>query len=186
MLLETISQYVPLTNTDKEDILAAFTKLEVPKKHILLQENNYARELIFIEKGLVRSFYINNDGTEKTHWIYYDDNFATAWYSFFLDKPSFESLEAISECTIYTMPRSKYDKLYANNAAFNGFINYYYQQMTSEMDYLMKSFNHMNAKEKYQSLLESNPYLLQNVKLGYIASLLGISQETLSRVRRTL
>jgi len=58
--------------------------------------------------------------------------------------------------------------------------------LIAEMDYLTKSFVHLSAKDKYQYVLEKNPEMVQQLKLGMLASLLDISQETLSRVRRQI
>lgn len=186
MLIETISKYNHLTEDEKQQIVDCFEKTTNKKNQILLKEKGYAKRLYFIESGFVRSFYTMDNGNEKTHWIYSEGDFFASWYSFFTGKPSFESLQCVNQCVIHSISEVNYAKLYITNSAFNTFINGYYQHLIAEMDFLSKAFLHLSAKEKYQYLLETSPKMIQEIKLGILASLLDISQETLSRVRKQL
>jgi len=186
MLLETISKYHYLNSENSEKIISCFKKTTYEKNEVLLKESNYAKKLYFIESGFIRSFYVKDNGSEKTHWIYSESDFFTSWYSFFTDKPSFEALQCLKQSVIYSISKTDYTKLYNTNTVFNTFINEYYQHIIAEMDFLSKSFAHLSAKEKYQYLLDTNPKMIQEIKLGILASLLDISQETLSRVRRQI
>jgi len=186
MLVEFISEHIHLSKNDKQQIAHCFNKSVFDDGEILLREGSYAKKLFFLEKGFVRSFYRKEDGNEKTHWIYADNDFFTSWYSFLTGKPSFETLQVIGKSSIYVISENSYLELYKNNSAFNTFINSYYQHLIAEMDFISKSFLHLSAKEKYQYLLNNNPKMILEIKLGYIASLLDISQETLSRVRKQL
>ena len=183
---EIISQYIPLSDSDRKLIDDGFKKEQIAKGDFLLREGGYAKQLYFVENGYVRSFYRKEDGTEKTHWIYSNDEFVTSWYSFFTEKPSFENLQAISEASVYSISTHSYQKLYSDCEGFNTFINSYYQNLLAELDYLSKVFGQLSAKEKYEFLLGNHPELVRDVKLGYLASLLDISPETLSRVRRKI
>ena len=186
MLIKTISEHIHLQENDKEQITSLFKKSVFESGDILLKEGGYAKHLYFLEEGFVRSFYTRDNGLEKTHWIYSVQDFVTSWYSFFTNRPSFENLQIIGKSTIYAISLKDYQYLYDNNQSFNVYINSYYQHMIAEMDFFSKTFSHFSAKEKYLHLLETSPDLLHEIKLGYIASLLDISQETLSRVRRQI
>ncbi len=181
-----ISKHIHLKEKDKLQIAKYFKKYDFNNGEILLKEGAYAKHLFFVEKGFVRSFYNRGNGMEKTHWIYSEDDFLTSWYSFFTAQPSFESLQVLGKASVYSISITNYEELYQNNEPFNNFFNGYYQQLIAEMDYLSKTFMHMSAKEKYQFLLETSPKMIQEIKLGILASLLDISQETLSRVRRQI
>lgn len=184
MVLDYIAQHIPLTDQDKAEIGGCLEKNEYSKGDLLLTEGGYGKHLYFIEQGYVRSFYLRDTGAEKTHWIYGKHDFFTSWYSFFTGNPSFEALEVVDQSQIYRISQGNYQQLYEKNTAFNTFINMYYQHLIAEMDYLSKSFVHLSAKDKYCYVLEKNPEMVQQLKLGMLASLLDISQETLSRVRR--
>ena len=184
MLIESIAKHIHLSENDKHQILDHFETSDFKNGEILLYEGNYAKHLYFVNQGYIRSFYTRENGSEKTHWIYNEHDFFTSWYSFFTGKASFETLQVINQASLYLISIDNYKKLYANNEAFNAFINAYYQHFIAEIDFLSKSFTNLSAKEKYRYLLETNPKMVQEVKLGFLASLLDISQETLSRVRR--
>nr|WP_299385327.1 cyclic nucleotide-binding domain-containing protein [Allomuricauda sp.] len=184
MPLQFISQHIQLKEKDKIAIGKYFKRNQWDNGEFLLKEGGYAKHLHFIEKGYVRSCYHRENGQDKTHWIYVEDDFLTSWYSFFTHEPSFESLQVLGNATVHSISLTDYGKLYKTNEAFNSFFNGYYQQLIAEMDYLSKTFMHMTAKEKYQYLLETSPKMVQDIKLGILASLLDISQETLSRVRK--
>lgn len=181
-VIEHIEQYVSLTSEEKLEIANTFERKKVAKHTILLREHQQSKSLFFIESGLIRSFYSDKE-KERTHWIYAENDFFTAWYSFFLNQPSFESFEAIEDTSFWILSQSNYETLCTQNAAFSKYIRLLFEQSMAEIDYILKTFSTRSAKEKYDYLLETKPELLQRVKLGYIASLLGISQETLSRVR---
>lgn len=183
MLIKTISEYYNLTDKDKRQITDYFEKTEYKKNVTLLKETKYAKQLYFIESGFVRSFYTKDNGNEKTHWIYSEGDFFTSWYSFFTGQASFETLQCINQCVIYSISEENYTKLYKTNEAFNTFINGYYQHIIAEMDFLSKAFSQLSAKEKYQYFLKTSPKMVQEIKLSFLASLLDISRETLSRVR---
>jgi len=184
MLIKTIATYQNLTESDKQQIAGCFVKTRGDKNSMLLKEESYAKQLYFLESGFVRSFYTKENGKEKTHWIYSEGDFFTSWYSFFTGEPSFETLQCLKPCVLYTISEKNYTELYDTNTAFHTFINGYYQHLIAEMDFLSKAFSHLSAKEKYQYLLKTSPKMVQEIKLGVLASLLDISQETLSRVRR--
>ncbi len=184
LLINTISQHIPLSEIDRNLIEDCFNKEQISKNDILLNEGGYAKHLYFIEEGYVRSFYRKEDGEEKTHWIYSGNEFCASWYSFFTEKPSFENLQAIADASVLTLSVNSYKKLYEECESFNIFINSYYQNLLAELDYLSKIFGQLAAKEKYAYLLDNHPELVRDVKLGHLASLLDISPETLSRVRR--
>ncbi|MEM9649626.1 MAG: cyclic nucleotide-binding domain-containing protein [Bacteroidota bacterium] len=186
MPVQYITQHSRLKEKDKLEIAGYFKSLDFNNGELLLKESGYAKQLFFIEQGFVRSFYRLENGTEKTHWIYSDDDFVTSWYSFFTLEPSFESLQVLGKTSVYSISITDYKKLYKRNEPFRTYMNGYYQQVIAEMDYLSKTFMHMSAKEKYLFLLETSPNLVREIKLGYLASLLDISQETLSRVRRQI
>ena len=186
MPVSFIAKHIDLKEGDKRQIADRFKEREYAHGEILLKEGGYARHLYFVKSGFVRSFYHRQNGKEKTHWIYGENDFCTSWYGFFTQEPSFESLEVLGEAVVCSIGSTDYGFLYENNERFNAFINGYYQQLIAEMDYLGKSFVHLSAKEKYQYLLRTSPKMVREIKLGVLASLLDISQETLSRVRRQL
>ncbi len=159
-----------------------FEKNEVPAGKILLEYNRVANKLYFVEQGLIHNYYYH-DGKEVTSWFYSENQFATAWYSFYTQKSSFEEIRCLEESVLYVISYDKYQKLIADFPSYGNFARLLAEEMLSFLDYFSKSWSFLSAKEKYNLLQEYFPNIEQRVKLGQIASFLGISQETLSRIR---
>lgn len=159
-----------------------FTEIHVPEGEVLLQSSKTAKKLYFIDQGLVHNFYYHN-GKEVTSWFYSESQFVTAWYSFYSVKPSFEEITTLETCVLYEISYDKYQKLIADFPAFGNFARLLSEEMLAFIDYFSKSWSFLSAKEKYNLLQDNFPKLEQRVKLGRIATFLGISQETLSRIR---
>ena len=109
--------------------------------------------------------------------------FFTSWYSFINRKPSFEYIEALEESTVHWITKEKYERLLSSHPKFEKFGRLLVEDQMSFLDLYFKGFLFMAAKEKYDLLTSTFPEVTQKVNLGHIASLLGISQETLSRIR---
>lgn len=159
-----------------------FKLLELPQGSCLLKQDQRARKLYFIEKGLVQNYYYH-DGKQISSWFYTENQFVTSWYSFYSQNPGFEEMKCLEDCVLYEITFSKYQKLISASPAFGNFARLLAEESLSFLDYFSKAWSFLSAREKYDLLLNYFPEIEQRVKLGQIASLLGISQETLSRIR---
>jgi len=179
-LLDTTS--TPLS----KDIIQAITqvaKIEtLPKGSLLVKEGQIAHRLYFLEKGTARTYYYHN-AKDITSWIYKENMPFTAWYSFLDRKPSFENVEILETSTIISFTKKELEALYKQHPSSNHFGRKMAEQQLSYLDAFYKGYLFMTAKERYDLLLAAFPDVTQRVNLGHIASLLGISQETLSRIR---
>jgi len=154
----------------------------LPKGSFLIKEGQIAHRLYFLEKGTARTFYYHN-AKDITSWIYQEDTPFTTWYSYLDNKPSFENLEIVEDATVISFTKDDLEKLYLENVQFERFGRKMVEQQLSYLDAFYKGYLFMSAKERYDLLLSNFPDVTQRVNLGHIASLLGISQETLSRIR---
>lgn len=172
----------PLPNEVIEDI-AQIAKVEtLSKGKILVKEGQIAHRLYFLEKGTARTHYFHN-AKDVTSWIYQEHTPFTAWYSFLNRKPSFENIEILEDSTIVSFTKDELETLYKHHIPFNHYGRKMVEQQLSYLDVFYKGYLFMTAKERYELLLSTFPDVTQRVNLGHIASLLGISQETLSRIR---
>ncbi|OHX64795.1 hypothetical protein NH26_22680 [Flammeovirga pacifica] len=147
-----------------------------------MSANQTAKYLYYIEKGALHNYYYH-EGKQVSSWFYLEDQLITSWYSFYSQEPSFENIECLEDCTLYRISYSDYQLLIDEFPAFGNFARLLSEEMTAVLDYFSKSWSFLSAKEKYIMLDEYFPKIELRVKLGYIASFLGISQETLSRIR---
>ena len=98
-------------------------------------------------------------------------------------KPSFEEIECLEDCILYQISYNNYQRLIADFPAFGNFARLLAEEMLAFLDEFSKGWSFLTAKEKYKLLLSYLPDIELRVKLGHIASFLGITQETLSRLR---
>jgi len=181
-IVHQIEKYTTVSRDLKRELEMKVTIKHMKKKTILLKEEQICRHFNFINKGLVRSFYYY-EGKDKTYWFYDQEQFFTSWYSFFLKQPSFEYLETLEDSEIASINYTDYQELAKKYPEFGLFARQFAEVECATIDYYTKSYMDISAKEKYIKLLSDIPNITSRVKLGHIASLLGISQETLSRIR---
>ncbi|HYC27273.1 MAG TPA: Crp/Fnr family transcriptional regulator [Chitinophagaceae bacterium] len=177
-----IKTLIPVTPQLEAALESSISRQTLSKNEILLNAREKCPFLYFITSGLLRGYYFNED-KEVTHWFARENEFATSFYAFITRERSAEFIQAIEHCEVI---RINYDDLQALYHKFPEterigrlLIEQYYIRLESRL----LGLQFTSAKERYQKLLSERPELLQRVTLGQIASYLGITQETLSRIR---
>lgn len=181
-LLDHIGSRCTLTPALSERIQSDFEEIHTQQGDHLLTQGMRAIRIYFVSKGVVHNYYYHN-GKEITSWFYQEGFFVTSWHSFYAQRAGFESVQCLEDCTLYALSHAKYLQLIADFPAFGQFARVLAEETVSYLDYFSKSWAFLSAKEKYEVLHTHFPKIEQRVKLGQIASFLGISQETLSRIR---
>ncbi|WP_044206645.1 Crp/Fnr family transcriptional regulator [Flammeovirga sp. OC4] len=181
-LLNTIETKIKLTPVLKTALETSFQKVMIQKGTVILEEDTTARFLYFIDKGVLHNYYYH-DGKQISSWFYTENHFITAWYSFYAQQPSFEAIECLEDCELYRISYTDYQKLIKDFPEFNTFARLLSEEMLMIIDQISKNWSFLTAKQKYEVLQSYFPQIELRVKLGLIASFLGISQETLSRLR---
>jgi CRP-like cAMP-binding protein len=182
-LISFIENYTSLSDAVKsklEDV--AFIKT-FKKNELILSEGRTAKFLYFNTMGTVRTFYYL-DGKDVTQWIYPQGSFFTSWHSYLAQEPSKESVQAIAPVSAIGISYNNWELLCNEFHEINTFLRLLYAHHLSSIHDFYKGYYFLTAKEKYALLLNVFPEIILTSNLGYIASMLGISQETLSRIRR--
>ncbi len=177
-----VSQLSKLSPGTKQDIAGVLKRIEFPKGHILVRQNTICDYLYFIETGLTRTFYYKND-KDITDWISNENTFAVSILSFITRKPDRRIIELLEPSVIWAMHYNDFENLCKNHHDFERLGRHL---CASGLVQLQKKFDDLHfatALERYQTLMHENPTFIQRVPLGMIASYLGITQETLSRIR---
>ena len=181
-LIAHISKQVPVSIELEKAIKSTFKEKRIQKQELLLKEHNYVRKLYFISNGILRTYYVHN-GKEISSWFYVENQFLTSWSGFYKQETSYEYIEALEDCLVLSIEYYSYIKLIENYPKFERFSRLLAEEQLAFIDSYSKGYLFMTAKDKYQLLLSHIPNIELRVKLGHIASFLGISQETLSRIR---
>ncbi len=157
-------------------------EVQMEKSEYIIREGKVCQHLYFLDRGLVRGFY-NVDGKELTHWFGFENDFITSFHSFITGEPSLENIQPLEPCTLWMIEKSKLEKLYEENHDIERLVRIAYEKYYIRLEERYVKSQFKTAAQLYEELVNNSPHILQRVPLGYIASYLGISQETLSRIR---
>ena len=171
-----------LTSDIKEALVQSFEPVSIDKGALLLQPGKTAKELYFIEQGMIRGYY-EKDDKEITHWFGYEGHLCTSYFSFISETPSFEYIQSIEPLKIQKIKRTTLYQLYEQFPLLNRLGREITEQYYIQLEERLYHQHFKEAGERYQLFCQQKPEVLQRAPLGSIASYLGISQETLSRIR---
>ncbi|WP_138989717.1 Crp/Fnr family transcriptional regulator [Larkinella sp. C7] len=181
-LLNQINQFAPLSLEGQAALAGMLVRKEVPKGYFLLEQGQICRYLYILEKGFARGYY-RQDGKDISLWFAFEGDMLASLYSFVTFKPSYTNIEILEDSIISGISYEQLNELYQNYPEFNLIGRLITQKYFIELEERTLSFQFQTASERYHQLIEKHPQLLQKASLGHIASFLGISQETLSRIR---
>lgn len=183
--MESLLQFIKKVSGIRVDsaTLNNYFKLEeATKSELLIKEGQLAKKMYFVKKGLLRTFYYDKN-KEVTSWFYTEHQFASSWHSFYGQSVSFENVECIEDCKLYSITYDDYQQLLNQDSDFSIFGRKLAERFITSLDYFSKSYQFLSAREKYALILTSFPGIEQKVSLGMIASIMGVSRESVSRIR---
>ncbi|MFD2939425.1 Crp/Fnr family transcriptional regulator [Flavobacterium notoginsengisoli] len=183
-LIQIIKTFQELDLETEVAIRKYFIPENFKKGDFVIREGKICDKIYFIKSGAVRRF-CTEEGMEVTKWIYTDNQFVTSMSSFFEQKPSFESFQTCENTSLYSLSYSDEQLL----LEYPLFVKFHINQLRlylSKINEFHHLFRIMTAQQKYEFLLESFPQIIIKSKLKDIASLIGVSQETLSRIRASI
>ncbi|MHA7059620.1 Crp/Fnr family transcriptional regulator [Aquimarina sp. M1] len=166
-----------------DNILSVFEPLELTKGEFFLKSGKICRKMAFIESGYMRMYDIV-DGKEITLWIGSDGKFITSLSSFIFETDNNWNIQAITDCKLYIINRKNHFELNRTEPKWLEFDNLILANSFALLEKNMFSQLHTTAKQRFLSLLDEEPELFKNVPLQFIASMLGITPESLSRLRK--
>ena len=155
--------------------------LNLKKKSVLIRENQRHDFAYFVLKGAVRSYYLK-DGVEVNTWFALENEMVGSLHNF-KDKPSRETMELLEDSTLISIPLKQLKPLMQTNNEVANFVNAILEEYALFLEDKLFFTQLMSGMDKYRTLLEQEPQLFQRIPLTYLASFLGITRETLSRLR---
>ncbi len=170
-----------LTELTKVEICNHLSILNLNKKHILIKENQKHDFAYFVIRGAVRSYYLK-DGIEVNTWFALENDIVGSLQNF-QDKPSRETIQIIENSTLISINLKQIKPLMLSYIEIANFVNAIITDYALFLEDKVYFSQMMSSMDKYLILLEKEPQLFQRIPLTYIASFLGISRETLSRLR---
>jgi CRP-like cAMP-binding protein len=158
-----------------------FKEVEIPAKTILLHEGEISRYGYFIKKGCMRLWF-NNKGKDVTFQFFFENEGVSSVESFRSGQPSLFSIESIEPCSILRVSKKNFEKIFMDDR-YKGYLDEITFKRMMHYSHLFMSYIKNTPEERYKELLEKHPYIVQRVPQHYIASYLGITSVSLSRIR---
>jgi CRP-like cAMP-binding protein len=163
----------------------AFTEINVKTKTTLLKEGEKARNIYFVKQGCLR-LWMNHNGKEITNQFFLEGSLVASLESMMNNQPSDFNLEAIEKSTLYVLDKKKFEVLRQANPEFKDWFNNHILERFIYYSRHLLSFLKDKPEVRYAKLIQSKPEIIQRVPQHYIASYLGITAVSLSRIRNKL
>lgn len=173
---------LPLTSECKEELKNVAKILSVSKGTLLVKEGQFADKAYFIGEGSLRAYYLK-DGKDITDWFAFDNDFICAINSYFLNTPSEHFIEVLETSLLLEISRKQAELLAEKYPTFDKLSKIVLTKTILQQQQRIASIQFETAQQKYENLLRISPNITQKVPLMHIASYLGITLETLSRIR---
>jgi CRP-like cAMP-binding protein len=171
-----------LSETSELFIDSIVLREELPKGHILFREGDVCRRIYYIEKGIARVYY-NLEGKEVTAWFSAENSFLTAIDSFSQNIPTHDTCELLEPSVIYSVDYDQLDTMLKEHPEIARIAFYVVIELLKRFSSYVTNTKFQSAKERFETLITNYPTIFLRASLGDIASYLGITQETLSRIR---
>lgn len=159
-------------------------RMEAPAKSILLHEGDICRKVFVIEKGCIRQWF-NHEGKEICFQFFFEGDVVTSAESFRKNIPSAFSIGTIEPVVLWWLNREDMEEIKKDFILYDYLVERAVERQAEFMQYFF-SFLKNNPQQRYENLLREKPHLIQRVPLQYIASYLGITQVSLSRIRNKI
>jgi CRP-like cAMP-binding protein len=171
-----------LPNECKKDLAKVAKILTFDKGAKVVEEGQYATKTYFIIEGAARAFYLK-DGKDITDWFAFENDFISSINSFFLNIPSPHFIEVLEPTRLLEVSRENVILLSDQYKEFDRLGKIIVTKTMLQLQERIVSIQFETAQQKYENFLKINPNITQRVALTHIASYLGITLETLSRIR---
>lgn len=181
-LIENIKLYTPVNEQEARLLRNAVEKKVCQKNELIFTEGKISDEIYFVTKGCVRLFY-NVDGNDRTAFFYTEGQFICAGESYTYNIPAIENYQAIEQTELFIFRKSNTELLLKKVPKFEIIARIATENELITSQKVIASFVTKSAEERYIDLLNTQGELFQRVPQQYIASFLGVSPETLSRIK---
>lgn len=177
---------IPLTEEEQEFIKQYLTVKKIRKRQYFLQEGDICKCAAFVEKGALRSYKVNEDGTEHIIQFALEGQFISDVYSFITSEPSIYNIDAIEDSELVLITKSASDELHKRSSKYLEYIFHVISEVYIGLERRLTSTISLSLEERYIDLTTHYPDIIQRVPQHMVASYMGLTPETLSRVRKRI
>lgn len=182
---DIIDNIYPLPEKSKALLKENIYEVNYPKAHVLFKVNRIESKMYFIEKGMVRA-YANPGDEEITFWFGKEGDAVVSMKNYVQNKKGYETIELLESCVMHELNTEHLRKLFDDDIHIANWGRKFAEQELIKVEERLIFRQCRTAMERYKELMATDPELLQRVQLGHIASYLGMTQVSLSRIRSGL
>jgi CRP-like cAMP-binding protein len=186
VLFSKVEEKIKLTEAEKEICKSLFIPKKLRKRQYILQQDDICKNLIFVEKGLLRSYSVDEKGSEHILQFAPEGWWIADVFSFFTGENSAYNIDAIEDSELLLITNPAIEQLYERVPKFERYFRILTQNNMVAMQKRLTSELSSSAEEKYLKLISAYPNVVARVPQHMIASYLGLTPETLSRIRKKI
>ncbi len=186
LILKNVHRFIELTPEEKKIFISLLKPKKVYKRQLLFQEGNIAHYQYFVTKGCLRTYFIDNKGQEHNVQFAIEDWWTGDMHGFLTQKESRFNIIAIEDSEMLSIDRPSMEELYQKVPKFNSYFRQLLQNaFISFQDRILSGMSE-TAEERYVNFRKKYPSMDKRIPQNQIASFLGITPESLSRVRKNM
>ena len=186
LLFQNISKKVSFSEEEMLLCQPFFSSKKLRKKQYLLQEGDVCKYTAFVNKGILRSYTIDEKGSEHVIQFALEDWWITDFYSFLTGEPSSYYIDVLEDAEVLLITKAAQDEMVLKVPKMERFLRLLMQNSLIALQRRLLGSLNYTAEDKYLQLLDACPSIIQRVPQHFIASYLGITPETLSRIRKQM
>ena len=184
LLLKELRSVHEFSDSDFEKLLPYLEERRYSKNEHVFQSGQIVKITFFVQKGIFRQYFINPDGNERTIYFVEKGSFAGELMSFLYKKPTDFYLQALEDSEVLCLTRENWELAFTTIPSVALYQLKKHAQFISDLKQEMGKAGRETPDEKYRRLMKENPGLLQRLQQYHIAAYLGVTPETLSRIRK--
>ncbi len=184
ILIHFIKSNLPVSEETVHEIVEHYEEKTIEKNEYFLQEGKYSNESFFLAEGFMRAFTFDTNGREVTTYFYPNNRMVFEVSSFFLKTISTESIQAVTDCKGFSITFENLNMLFHSVPAFREFGRAMLVKEFAAYKQRTLAMINKSAEERYANLIASKNDIFQYAQLKHIASYLGMTDTSLSRIRK--
>jgi CRP-like cAMP-binding protein len=187
IFLSAVKSICPeLKENELSDFAEKLSIRNLQKKNYFIHSGQIQQEVGFITNGLIRSFFIDTDGNEKTVRFYAQNDYATHYTAFISQQPSKYAFQCLEDTNLVLLSFGHMQWAYKQFPKFEKYGRLIAEEILKMQQYRIESFVFQTAEERYVDFMEQTPDLFNRVSLSHLCSYLGIERQTLTRIRQKI
>jgi CRP-like cAMP-binding protein len=183
-LIQFIQSVLPIPTEIASEIAKHFKEIVIPKNVLLLETGKVSNEYIFLLEGFIRSYTFDTDGKDITTNFYFKNQVVLEVSSFFNRTPAQEDFQTMTDCKGLIINYEQVQVLFHSIPEFREFGRKILVQSITALKQRMLSMINQTAEQRYENLIRTKSEIIQNAPLKHIATYLGITDTSLSRIRK--